>query len=636
MTDRSQRKLSAILAADVAGYGRLVDHDEERAVGALREHLDAVLPIIADYGGRVIDTAGDGILAEFPSAVRATEAAIAIQRRAEDLDADVPAGERMRFRIGINVGDVMVEDGKLFGDGVNVAARLEQLAEPGSVLISGTAFDNLQGKIDVPLDFAGEQHVKNISRPIRAYRVRMGKVGPSWHRWAMRGRARWREGTAGLMTVALLLGVGWWLQPGEPALAQPSIAVLPFSNLEGDAATGRLADGLTEDIITDLSHVADLKVIARNSTEVYKGTAVDVRKVGHDLDVAYVMEGSLQRDGDQIRVTAQLIDVANGAHVWSQRWDRPAGDVFAIQTEIADHIVGQFEMTNGPVKSANLLAARRKRPTSLTAYELNLLGVEKQLSPTRESIDESIAILNKAIAADPTYARAWINLAWANMVSANYGADPTAANKAALAAAERAVSLDFNDAEAHAVLASVVGNLNDLGRAKSEFDIALRLNPGSFAILTYYISFAPDFGEIERGAQLADQAIQRNPNYKPWASGTFRFVYFMAHRCADALHVMERQTPDNYTQWAWVQRAGCLAELGRTDEAKATVQEALKRYPTLSIEESVNRVGPDDAIRQRHLEAMRLAGFPACAKPDQLNGFTNPFRLPECAVQAKP
>ena len=302
------------------------------------------------------------------------------------------------------------------------------------------------------LDFVGEQQVKNIARPVRVYRLRLdGKRA----RWPLRQDDTALGDDGGMAAIVALASRGRRLAilAGlQIVSAKPSIAVLPFDNYGGDEATGRLADGLTEDIITDLSRMSEIDVIARNSTEAYKGKSADVRQIGRDLNVRYVLEGSIQRQGERIRATAQLIDAQTGAHVWSERWDRPVQDVFAVQTEIADHILSQFEMSTGPIKSAELGVARRKRPQSLTAYELNLLGVEKQLSPTAESVAESIEILKQAVAADPGYARAWINLAWAHSMAANYGADWEASNRAAMEAAERAVALDPNDAEAHAVL----------------------------------------------------------------------------------------------------------------------------------------------------------------------------------------
>ncbi|RWO41329.1 MAG: tetratricopeptide repeat protein [Mesorhizobium sp.] len=626
------RKLLAILAADVVGYSKAMEADEAGTIARLRTiRAELTDPTIARHHGRIVKLMGDGALVAFESIVDAVACAAVIQKSLAARNAALPEPERMVFRIGVNLGDVALVDGDVYGDGVNVAARLEQLAEPGGVMVSGTAFDHLQGKLDCPLDFVGEQQVKNMARPVRAYRMRLdGKQA----RWTLRkAMRRWAMPVVvALATLAILVGA-WQFWPVEMASAKPSIAVLPLNNYGGDEATGRLADGLTEDIITDLSRMSEFDVIARNSTEVYKGKSADVRQIGRDLRVRYVLEGSIQRQGERIRVTAQLIDSETGAHVWSESWDRPVQEVFAVQTEIADHIASQFEMTTGPIKSVDLGAARRKRPQSLTAYELTLLGVEKHLSPTRESIAESMEILKKAVAADPGYAPAWINLAWAHTMSANYGADWKDSNRAAMEAAERAVALDPNDAEAHAVLGEVLASRGEFGRAKTELDIALRLNPGSFSILTYYLSWASAFGEPERGAELADRAIRLNPNYKPWASAGLRYAYFMAGRYEDALKVMERQTPDNYSKYAWVERAGSFAALGRTTEAEATVKETLRRHPDITIEMIANDQGSSAAENLRRIETMRLAGFPPCAKPETLAELAKPVRLPECEAE---
>jgi len=289
-------------------------------------------------------------------------------------------------------------------------------------------------------------------------------------------------------------------------------------------------------------------------------------------------------------------------------------------------------MTTGPIKSVDLGAARRKQPQSLTAYELTLLGIEKQLSPTRESVAESTEILKKAVAIDPGYARAWASLAESYSMAANYGADWDQSNRAATEAAERAVSLDPNDDATHAALGEILARNGEFGRAKTELDIALRLNPGSFSVLTYYLSWASAFGEPARGAELADRAVRLNPNYKPWASGGLRYAYFMAGRYEDALKVMERQTPDNYSKYAWVERAGSLAVLGRKAEAEATVKEALQRHPDLTIETIANDQAFSAAETQRHIETMRLAGFPPCATREELAKLDKPLRLEECGV----
>ena len=426
------------------------------------------------------------------------------------------------FRIGINLGDVVVEGDDLLGDGVNVAARLEQLCEPGGVLISGTVHDHLQGKLNVPLEFAGEQHLKNIGRPVRVYRVRLDGVRAASPPPRPRRRG-WTLPAAIAVLLALVLAAGafWWLRSGEPAATgRPSIAVLPFDNLGGDEATGRLADGITEDIITDLSRFREFDVIARNSTAVYKGRPVDVRQVGKDLNVRYVLEGSIQRQGEQIRATAQLVDAATRAHLWSERWDRPAQDVFAVQTEIAEHVASRFGDW-GVVVGAERQAARRARPQDLTAYELYLRGIEVMSRGTQESTEEAVRLFTQAVEKDPDFARGWSALASAYDYTVSFGADLATAEAKAKEAAERAVALDPRDAEAHRALGEVLVTLGDFPRAEAEFEEALRLNPGSADILANYAAWAGTFGKPERGAEAADRAIRLNPNH--WLGSANRF-----------------------------------------------------------------------------------------------------------------
>ena len=379
-TARAERRLAAIMAADIVGYSRLVEADEAGTLAAIKDlRREVIDPLLAEHHGRIVKLMGDGAIVEFGSVVDAVACAVAVQKGVAAQQAEVPPERRIVFRIGINLGDVVVEGEDLLGDGVNVAARLEQLCEPGGVLVSGTAYDHLQGKLDLPLEFAGEQQ-RQEHRPAGADLP--GAARRRARRVSLAPRARVAGGCCPLRLPSCWrssspAGAFWWLRPGEPALTgRPSIAVLPFDNLGGDEATGRLADGITEDIITDLARFREFDVIARNSTAVYKGKPVDVRQVGKDLNVRYVLEGSIQRQGEQIRATAQLIDAATGAHVWSERWDRPAGDVFAVQTEIAEQVASRLGGW-GVVIEAERQAARRKRPTDLTAYELYLRGIDE-------------------------------------------------------------------------------------------------------------------------------------------------------------------------------------------------------------------------------------------------------------------
>ena len=429
---------------------------------------------------------GDGAIVEFASVVDAVACAVAVQKAVADRQAKTPADRRIVFRIGVNLGDVVVEGDDLLGDGVNVAARLEQLCEPGGVLVSGTAFDQLQGRLGLPLEFTGEQRVKNIARPVRAYRVRLDGVAGRAGLPLRHARRLALPALVALLMLITAAGTIWWLRPGEPAArARPGIAVLPFANLGGDEATGRLADGLTEDTITDLAHFRDLDVIARNSVEVYKGKPADVRQVGKDLNVGYVLEGSIQRQADQIRVTAQLIDAASDAHVWSQRWDRPAQDVFAVQSELAEAVAAKLGGYTGTIIAADRdwqaqaaagpdrlrpLPARHRGEAPRDQGERRGGNPPAQAerghrSPVRARLDRAGMVL---------------------LVLRGFVDDTPELRQAAMDAARRAVELDPADAEAHAALAEQIGFTGDLAGAEAEYDKALGLNPNSADLLTWY------------------------------------------------------------------------------------------------------------------------------------------------------
>ncbi|AZO75690.1 MAG: adenylate/guanylate cyclase domain-containing protein [Mesorhizobium sp.] len=630
------RKLLAILALDMVGYSKATEIDEAGTIGRLRAiRADVTDTAIALHQGRIVKLLGDGALVVFDSVVDAVICAAEIQKAVAVRNGELPEHERIVFRIGINLGDVALVDGDVYGDGVNVAARIEQLADPGGVMVSGTAYDHLQGKLDWPLDFVGEQHVKNINRPVRMYRVRLD--GKRLRRTLRQAMPHWtRTAAAAILMLALVAGGTWWFFQPTSLGAKPSVAVLPFNNY-GDEASGRLADGLTEDIITDLARFPELDVVARNSTEVYKGKPVDARQVAHALHVGFVLEGSIQRQDERVRVTAQLIDAQTGNHLWSDRWDRPAEDVFAVQTEIAEQVSNRLGGGVGLIQTAGRAAAKRKRPENLNAYDYYLLGTEKIEKITVADEQEAIALLNRAIELDPGLARAWVELYHAHGILAGFGINPESEIKAAADVAEHAVRLDPGDAEAHAVFGMSLSHKGDNARAKAELDTALRLAPGSSEILTFYTGYAARFGEPERGAQMVDQVMRLDPNYPMWTSNFFGPAYFMAGRYEDALKMLERMTPDNYDHWRWVVFSGSLAALGRMDEANAAVRETLKQYPDLTVESMINEVGLSTRERSRFIETMPLAGFPACAKPEALAKFAKPVRLPECeAGEAQP
>ena len=575
-TDRTERRMLAIMASDVVGYSRAMEIDEAATISRVTRWQSEVLaPTLERHHGRLVKLIGDGALAVFDSVVDAVVCAAEVQRATGTHEAGRP--EPLRLRIGINLGDVVLVDGDVYGDGVNVAARLEQICDPGGIMISGTAFDHLQGKLGFPLEFAGEQQVKNISRPVRAYRAQLdGKPRSRWRRFHLPRRII----AAAAVLVLLLVGgwwfwENWWVQP-----ANASIAVLPFDNLGGDDATRRLADGMTEDIITELTRFRALDVIARDATLAYKDTPVDVRDVGRRLQVRYVLDGAIQRQGDRVRISARLVDAANAHDVWSDRWDRTTEDLFAVQSELAEEVASQIASPySGQITTADRDAAKRKPPRSLTAYDLYLLGMEAHGTATREGFDEAIRLLKQSVTIDPGFARAWTGLALTYGGLAEMTGYPADLQAARQEAAQKAVALDPADASAHAALATYYMDTRDAARAESEFDKALRLNPGSADLLSTFAGWASNFGEPEEGVAAADRAIRLNPDTPAWALYNFGYAYFMAGRYDDALRMFNRMPADTYTPNTYVYRAATLGALGDTAAAKRAVADATSRAP---------------------------------------------------------
>jgi TolB-like protein/class 3 adenylate cyclase/tetratricopeptide (TPR) repeat protein len=629
------RKIAAIMVADVVGYSRLAGADEDRTLSRLRGvRSDLIDPAIAAHNGRTVKRTGDGSLIEFRSVVDAVRCAIEVQNGMAERNAGVPPERRMEFRVGIHLGDVVEEgDGDLMGDGVNIAARLEQLCPPGGLVVSGTAYDQLLGKLDVPLEYLGEQQVKNISRPVRVYEVRLDGTR---RRWSPPLRSLTRA--AGLLAALLIAGVVlfWWSGRAEKPLTTPSLAVLPFENYGGSAADARLADGLVEDIITDLSRFHSLGVIARNSTEVYKGKPVDVRVVGKDLNVRYVLEGSLQRRDDRIRVSAQLVDTISGEHVWADRFDRSVDNVFAIQSEISDQVTSVLAGYIGVIKKAEIQAARRKRPADLGAFELYLLGLDASYRQSEAGLKEGVEYYKRALAADPTLSRAYSGLAHNYQLLSLPVSDPSELQRLQLESAIHAVELDQGDSFAHIMLGFAKGLQGDMKSAESELEEARHLAPNSFDVLSAYANWANSFGKGEAGAEAADQAIKLNPNYPSWNAHDFNYAFFMVGRNGDVMRSSSRLPEESFTPLDYVMVAGSLVALGRVQEAKQLVGRAIGRFPEVLVTERfISR--PDytvDFDRPRILDAMRTAEFPACV-PEKagVGGASSQqlVQLPECA-----
>ena len=437
---RVERRLAAILAADIVGYSRLVERDEAGTLATIKGLREtAIDPLLAEHQGRIVKLMGDGAIVEFGSVVDAVACAVALQKAVAAAQADMPADRRIVFRIGVNLGDVVVEGDDLLGDGVNVAARLEQLCEPGGVLVSGTAYDQLQGKLTCRFDDLGERRLKNIERAVRVYAVRADGTD---------------QGNPAILPDA------------PPALSDKlSIAVFPFTSLGGDPEEQLFADGITEDIIADLSRYRDLDVMASHSSFRHRGDAIDLRRSGRELGVRHVLSGSLRRQGDRVRVSARLVEVASGMQVWSERWERSAADVFAVQTEIAERTANLLA-AEGIVLQAAAARAKRKRPEHLTSYERYLLGMDHIRRLTAHDAEQAFRHFRAAIERDPNLARAWVGLASCLGQLAGFSNEPESLERQGVEAARHAVELDPLDADAHAFLGEGLGYLGDAAEAE--------------------------------------------------------------------------------------------------------------------------------------------------------------------------
>jgi TolB-like protein/class 3 adenylate cyclase/tetratricopeptide (TPR) repeat protein len=641
MVPRVERKLAAILAADVVGYSRLVGADEAGTIARLRAlRKEFIEPLIAEYRGRMVKLMGDGALVEFASAVDAVEWAVAIQKGVAEREAGAPEDRRIQFRIGINIGDIIVEDGDILGDGVNVAARLEGLAEPGGICIARNVHNQVGTKLALAFEPMGQHRVKNIAEPVETFRVTLDGVAraPAASRLPAAGSrvARWlMPAVAGFVALVFTGGIWHFWPPEPPPQGKPAIAVLPFDNLGGDEPTARLADGITEDIITDLARFHDLDVIARNSTEVYEGRPVDIRQVGKDLNVGYVLEGSIQRQADNVRVTGQLIDARTGAHVWSERWDRPAADIFAVQTEVAEEVAATLggDLTMGQITRAELQRAKRLRPNDLTAYDYFQLG--KESKATVSNIDQGITYLTKAVELDPQFGRAYSVRAWLHNFSIMFGADAALALEQMFADAEKAVALDPQDCESLATLAYVRVYQARWAEAEQQFRSSVEMCPANSHVLILAASGFASIGKATEGAGLAGRALRLDPRMTPANLTGVHDAYYMAQRYEDTIDVVMRMPEEHRGRSSWVFLAASYARLGRTEEAAEAKAKLLEAFPNVSAERVLNEdyVYARKEDEELFVDGFRVAGLPVCMTADEIAQFPAPTPRPECEAE---
>jgi adenylate cyclase len=578
--ERMERRLSAILAADIAGYSALMGADEARTVRDLKGHQAVVLPMVAEFAGRIIDTAGDGILAEFPSVVNAVECAVAIQSRMAERNATIEPDRRMQFRVGINVGDVVYDEARIYGDGINVAARLEGIAEAGGICISSKVYDEINGRIELACEDIGEQQLKNIARPVRAYHVRLDRVAPA-------------------------------AAPAPALPEKPSIAVLPFQNMSGDPEQEYFADGMTEDLITDLSKVSGLFVIARNSTFTYKGNAVDVKRIGRELGVRHVLEGSVRKAGTRVRITAQLVDAGSGGHVWAERFDRELTDIFSTQDEVVEKIVGALAVTLTRGEEQRL---HRRGTANIEAYEAWLRARELLSRSTRDSVVQARAMYRRAIEIDPKFAAPHTGLALAAIADyvSDWALDPTQALGEAERWARRAVELNDQEPASHMALGSVLLWQRDHEGALAECRRMIALDPNfaqGHTVTGMVLMYA---GRAAEALEPIATAMRLDPHYSTIVLHTLAQANFsLAKYETAAALLVERIARNPGTDASRMLLASCYGHLGRVGEARTTWSELLKVNPDFLLTQRA-RVLPYKQAGdfQRIAEGLAKVGLP--------------------------
>ena len=577
---RVERRLAAILAADVAGYSRLMGIDEEGTLAALKTlRRELIGPKIAEHRGRIVKTTGDGALVEFASAVDAVRCAMEIQRALAERNAAIPEDRRIEFRIGINVGDIIVDENDIYGDGVNIAARVETLASPGAICISDNAYQQIKGKLTLEVSDAGEQRLKNIAQPVRVYGVRLDGVTT------------------------------------RPALSlpdKPSIAVLPFTNMSGDPEQDYFADGMVEDIITGLSRIKWFFVIARNSSFTYKGRSVDLRQIGRELGVHYVLEGSVRKAGNRIRITAQLIDASNGHHVWAERYDRSLDDIFALQDEITMSVIGAIEPS---LRKAEIERVKRKRPDNLDAYDHVLRALPLAYNMMPEEAAEAIPLLRKAVELDPGYASAHAILAWCFHFRFSRGGLHEEDRVSAIRHARAAMKAGSDDATALALAGLVLCfDDHDNVTALKLFDQALALSSSNIFALSCSSVVLAWMGKTELAMDRAQNALRLSPfdSLRYLSYDALAISYFHTKRYEDACDAAQQAVESN-SRFSSPQAilTAALVRLGRIEEAKAAAQRVLALQPSFTVRGFGTTVGQEPAVFSPFAEAWREAGLPA-------------------------
>jgi adenylate cyclase len=621
-----ERKLAAILSADVKGYSRLMGEDEEATVSTITVYREAMVKLIQKSRGRVVDSPGDNLLAEFVSVVDAVRCAVEIQEELKAKNAELPENRRMEFRIGINLGDVIQEGERIYGDGVNIAARVEGLAEGGGICISGSAYDQVKNKLPLGYEYLGEHTVKNIAEPVRVYKVLMepeavGKVIGEKRPGPKRQRA-----TLAIVIALLLIAAAWamWnyhLRPAPssekvasveqmvtPLPAKASIAVLPFKNLSGDPEQEYFSDGITNDVITDLSKFRELFVIASNSVFVYKGKPVKAQEVSRELGVRYVLEGSVQKAGEQVRINTQLIDATTGHHLWAERYDRDLKDLFAVQDEIVQTIVATLAVR---IDAEERRRVMRKDTESLEAYDYVLRGWEYFSRTTRSANTQARQMFEKAIELDPRYATAYVGLGRTHLALFQFGWTefPARALQRTHYLAQKALSLEESNASAHALLGIVYRYRLQYDLATKELERAIELNPNnarSHAALGTVLNYT---SRPDDAIDKLETALRLNPTMRPGYYMHLGLAYYLKGRYEDSIMTLKSglgRYPNHV--FLHIPLAAAYAQAGRPEEATNTAATVLRLHPFFEVD-SYGTAFINPADRARIADGLREAGL---------------------------
>jgi adenylate cyclase len=624
-----KRKLTAILSADVKGYSRLMGEDEAATVKTLTSYRKIMGELIQQHRGRVIDSPGDNILAEFASVVDAVQCAVAAQNEFKARNAELPENRRMVFRIGVNLGDVIEEENRIYGDGVNIAARLEALADPGGICISKTAFDQIETKLPLGYEYLGDQTVKNIAKPVGAYKVLMEprvtgakvkgepKAVPIWRRKAL------ITGAVAVLIMIICVAVWslYWRAPRiEPASKEkmayplpdkPSIAVLPFDNMSGDPKQDFFSDGITEEIITALSKSPHLFVIARNSTFTYKIKPVRVKQVAEDLGVRYVLEGSVRREGERVRITAQLIDALKGQHLWAERYDREAKEIFALQDEITVKVMTALHIKLQAGDHVQVLGSGTK---NLDAFLKAMEAREHMYRFTKEDNAMARKLYEEVITVDPNYALGYAGMGgtYINDIWFGTSKSPKESRERAIELGQKAIALDDSNGMAHAGLSYFYAMARQYDKAIVHADKAVTLDPNSSGVLFNAASALVFSGRVDEAIPLQQKAIRLNP----FAPGQYFNLLSVAYRMLgryDAAVEQARKAVerDSKNQFGYSNLAAACILIGHEEEARAAAAELLKINPKFSLEQWAKALPYKDQSQvERTIESLRKAGLP--------------------------